>query len=132
MKSLSLLFFGLLLVLSAACQKEEIDPSENSTSAASIREVKLSSTTAKGQSQEIEVTIVKPTPCHVVAEVNTTYSGTAVNYDFILEQASEACIQVIAEEVVPVSFAPQSSGLYTLNFLINGKLFETRKVTVTN
>lgn len=128
MKTVSYLFLCFVVLLFASCQKDE----EVVEMEADILEVQLSSNITKSQAEEIKVTIKKPTPCYVVQEVKVEQSGMEVNYDIIIRNDAQICVQVIAEEVVTVNFEPQASGEYTLNFLINGKLYETRQVRVLN
>ena len=131
MKKLAYLFVCFSMLFLISCKdEEEVAPLEGN-----ILAVELSSGITKNTTQQISITIGKPTPCHVVKEVlvsNATTAGKTVEYNIILEETSEACIQVIKEEVVTVTFTPEQSGEYTLKFLINGKLLETRKVFVSN
>jgi hypothetical protein len=125
MKIFQYLSLFMLLLLFSACQKEEELLQEPA-----ILSVSVGSTVSMSSPQPIEVRIQKPTPCHQVARVNATTSGTTYSYDIILENGAQICAQVIEEEVVTVSFSPQGPGLHTLNFLINGRLLETRQVVV--
>jgi hypothetical protein len=125
MKIIQYLSLFMLLLLFSACQKEEELLQEPA-----ILSVSVGSTVSMSSPQPIEVLIQKPTPCHQVARVNATASGTTYAFDIILESGAQICAQVIEEEVVTVSFNPQGPGLHTLNFLINGRLLETRQVVV--
>lgn len=127
MKTLNYLFLPVLVLLISSCEEEIISPEDQ----ASILEVSLSETSSVTTPQEISVTIDKPTPCHYVSEVKETISDKTYSYDIILLSGAEICTTVIEEETVTVSFDPATNGEYTLNFLINGKLHETRTVTVT-
>lgn len=127
MKQLSYLFLSLIVFFFASCQKDE-DPGLREPS---IKSVSVNSTVSKSTTQQIDVLIEKPTPCYAVSKVNASSLGTSYSYDIILESGAEVCADMIAEEVVTVSFAPQTTGEHTLNFLINGKLYQTKKVVVT-
>ncbi|AHM62500.1 hypothetical protein D770_21255 [Flammeovirgaceae bacterium 311] len=130
MKTINYIFICLVLLISTACQQDD-EPAPQTINA-SILEVKMESSISRNTVQDIALTIQKPTPCHQVVEINQTGSGTTVNYDIIVEQSSEACIMVISEEVVQLTFEPQATGEYTLNFFINGHLYATEKVQVIN
>lgn len=130
MKKLTYLFLSLSLFLIAACQDE--NEVTTVTPEPEIVSIALNSSVPVNTQQQITLTLAKPTPCHVVSEVLTSSSGMEVNYDIILESNTQACAQVIDEEVLTLNFNPQTSGTYTLNFLINGKLYETRQVVVTD
>jgi hypothetical protein len=133
MQAVRYLALCLAFLFLLSCGKDDPQPQTTSpTGEAAIVDIQVSNTVANNQSQQIKVTIQKPTPCHVIAETKVTSSGTTVNYDFILQEYDGACIQVIAEEEVQVSFAPQASGVYRLNFFINGKLYKTEQVVVTD
>ena len=125
MKAVNYLILPILLFFLTSCEKEDL------LQEASILEINLSQNSTTQEPQEISIKIKKPTPCHHVSETNKTVSGNVYYYDFVLSSGAEVCADVIAEETVQVTFDPSSSGEYTLNFLINGKLYETRKVTVT-
>ncbi len=125
------LAFCVAVLLLMACGREEVSPkADPATGEANILDVQVGSTLSKGQSHQISVTIHKPTPCHKVKDTKITSSGTTVSYDFILEATAEICAQVIEEEVVQVSFDPKASGVYTLNFLIDGRHYKSQQVTV--
>ncbi|WP_017733295.1 hypothetical protein [Nafulsella turpanensis] len=126
MKNLTLLLLPLFLFLLVSCEKEELLQEEPS-----ILSISLAESSSIQEPQEVSVTIEKPTPCHYVSGTNESISGNTFNYDFTLLSGAEVCADVIEEEIVTVTFAPSESGEYTLNFLINGKLYETRTVTVT-
>jgi hypothetical protein len=128
-KNMKTLIISSLLVIAAflaSCQKEEPAVQD-----ASIVSVNIESVMSQNTAQQIQVLIKKPTPCHEVSSVNTSVSGTTYTYDILLSNAAQLCAQVIAEETVTVSFSPQATGEYTLNFLINGRLYETRTVRVS-
>ena len=124
------LFFivPVILFMFMACDKEEMDNVQE----ADISDIAFLSTSSLEQPQEISVTIVKPTPCHTISEVEKTAEGFVYTYNFILSEpgADTACVQMIANETVVVVFDPAETGEHTLNFLINGKLFETRQIMV--
>lgn len=126
MKRLSYLLLLFTFVVFASCKEDEVMPEPG------IKEVHLNSTSSTSQPQEIQVVIQKPTPCYQVRQVNETSSGTNYYYDIILDSSAEVCADVIAEEVVTVVFAPQTTGEHLLSFLINGKLYQTRTVQVTD
>lgn len=111
-----------------ACGEEELVTNEG---APNILEINFSETSSVTAAQEIIVKIEKPTPCHYVSEVKKTISDKTFNYDIILLTDAEVCADVIEEEDVTVTFDPSSTGEHTLNFFINGILFEIRTITVT-
>lgn len=111
-----------------SCDKDDPAPSVENNFIADISFMESSSVQ---EAQEIEVTIHKGTPCQFVSKTEKTISGNTFNYNFILEGHDDPCITVVTEEVVAVNFDPSEIGQYTLRFLINGELFETRTVTVT-
>lgn len=125
MKASNYLFLPVLFFLLISCEKEALlkEPS--------ILDIAFLQSSSVQEPQEITVKIEKPTPCHIVSETNKTTSDNTFNYDFILSNGAEVCADVIEEETVKVTFDPSTSGEYTLNFLINGRLYETRTVTVT-
>ena len=125
-----LVFLPLLLFMFISCEKEEVDQPEE----ASITEVLYLSASSRGVAQTIAVTISKPTPCHTISEVKETTEGKTITYDFILSEAGgeTACVTMIAEETVEVTFNPSEVGEYTLNFLINGEFRESRTIVVTD
>ena len=128
MKTLNYFFLPLLLFMFTACDKEEHSTVEEPE----ISEINMMTTSPLNEPQEIAVKIQKPTPCHTV-EVETTTSGNTITYDILISppNGEVACIQVVKEETVTVQFEPSASGTYTLNFLINGELQETREIVVT-
>lgn len=111
-----------------SCDKDDPVPSLEESSITSIA---MLTTSSVQETQEISVTIQKGTPCYYVSGITKNISGNTFNYNIILGNDDNVCAQVITEEVVTVNFDPSSTGEYTLNFLINGKLSETRTVTVT-
>ncbi len=129
MKTIKLICLPILFLFLVACEKdEEVD----TNAGPAITEINFSATASVGESQEILVTIHKGTPCHFIKEIKAISSGKIFNYDFILSnEGSEACIQVIATETVPVDFEPSETGEYTLNFFINGTFYQSRTITVT-
>lgn len=131
MKTFTYIFLCLIFFTAVSCQKEE-EVAPDAAEGTSIRGIQVNGSVSKNAVHQIDVTIVKPTPCHEVQSVKVSTSGTTVNYNFILENTSVACAQVLDEETVTVTFTPESTGTYTLNFLINGKLHESRQVVVTN
>lgn len=120
-------FLVIMFLFLAACEKEMVSPEDETK----ILEINFSETSSVTTAQEITVKIDKPTPCHYVSQVNKTTSDKTFNYDIILMSDAEVCTAVIEEEDVTVTFDPSTTGEHTLNFLINGKLIETRTVTVT-
>lgn len=129
MKTGKFLMLPLLLILFLACDKEEADTVHEPE----ISGIAFLATSSVEQPQEISVTVQKPTPCHRIVEVKETREDNIYNYDFIIAGpgGDTVCADVIAEETVKVLFNPSSTGVYTLNFLINGELYETREITVT-
>lgn len=130
MKKLNLLFLLFVLFVAAACEKE-VDATPLAEGL-SITHVQLNGSVSKNTSQQIEVTLEKPTPCHELHSIRMSEDGMTVNYNFIVGSTAEVCAQVIEEEEVTVTFEPKLSGTYTLNFLVNGRQFQTRQVEVTN
>lgn len=125
MKNASYLFLPILFFFLASCEKEAALPEPG------IIAISFLQSSSVQEPQEVTVKIEKPTPCHEVSQANKTVSGNTFSYDIILLNGSEICADVIAEETVKVTFDPSTIGEYTLNFLINGNLYETRKVNVT-
>ncbi|UJH89999.1 hypothetical protein LZ575_13705 [Antarcticibacterium sp. 1MA-6-2] len=121
---LSVFFFSFF---TTSCDKEEPDP----VAAIDISNITLAESFSIGQMAEVNVTITKPTPCHIIEEKALTISGRIYSYNFRLIDKAEICIQVTQEETVTVDFEPAEAGEHTLNFFINGDLLETRTVTVT-
>ena len=124
------LFYLLPLVMFffvVSCEKHDIVPHDETaiTNISILRKVSVQ------EEQKIEVTIQKATPCHVLSETEVTVSGNVYSYNFIVEGQDRPCTTVVAREVVAVVFGPSVAGEYTLKFLINGDLFETRTVKVT-
>lgn len=114
------LFFFLL-----SCDKE--DPIEDTLS---ISNITFEESSSVGESQEISVTIIK-SPCWIVSKIEKTVAGKTFNYNIIGNTVGEVCTADVVSEVVTVAFDPSSTGEHTLNFLINGKVIETRTITVT-
>lgn len=127
MKTINYLFLPVLLLFIISCEKEIISPEDQPM----ILEISLSETSSVTTPQEISITIDKPTPCHYVSEVKKTVSDKTYSYNIILVSGAEICTTVIEEETVTVTFDPATNGEYRLHFLINGKLYESRTVTVT-
>lgn len=125
--SLNLVMLIMVFFL-LSCDKDDPVPAVNENSIANISMLQSSSV---GEAQEIEVTIQKATPCHVVSEVQKSVSENNFNYNIILQGQENPCTTVISKEVVTVAFDPSNAGQYTLKFSINGELFETRTVSVT-
>ena len=134
MNTLRYLALCLAFLLLISCGKDEPKPEVVPPAGeAAILDVQVKGAVSTRQAQQIDVTIFKPTPCYIVKETKVSTSGTTVNYNIILQGNGDMiCAQVIVEEVVSVAFNPQTSGVYTLNFLIDGKLYKTEQVTVTN
>ena len=128
MKTPMYFFLPLLLIMFTACEKEEHTTVEESE----ISEINMMANSPLNEPQEITIKIQKPTPCHTV-EVETTTTGNTITYDILVSaaQGDVACIQVVKEETVTVLFEPSAKGTYTLDFLINGELQETREIIVT-
>ena len=124
-----LLCLPVLCFLFISCSKDDV----NELKDPKILNLTVSATAVAKQSQEISVTIEKPTPCHEITDVEITSSGSTVNYNFIVvgPTGETVCADVIQEETVTVNFEPTTGGEYTLNFLLNGTLAETRTVSVT-
>lgn len=116
------MFFFLL-----SCDKE--DPIEVSHL---ISNISYEESSSVGETQEISVTVQHPETCWVVSKIEKTVSGKTFNYNIKTTRVGEICGQAITPEVVTVAFDPSSTGEHILNFLINGKFFETRTITVTD
>lgn len=115
------LFFSLL-----ACEKE--DPVQGDI----IASITMFESSSIKEAKEIKVKIQKDDPCEFVNEIVKTVSGKTFNYDFILQGDENHCITIYSlQEDVSVVFDPTITGQHTINFLINGRLFETRTVSVT-
>ena len=125
MKALTYLYLPLLLLLLVSCDKKE-DASPESK----VIDISMSHSSYTKNPQEIAVLIQKPNPCYAINKVEKTISGKTYSYNIVIVDKSELCAAAIAEETVNVVFDPATSGDYTLRFLINGKLAETRQVTV--
>ena len=125
-----LLCLPLLCFLFVSCSKEDVDEVQQPQ----ILSINLMATAVAQQSQEVSVTIKKPTPCHKITDVQVTSLGNTVDYNFIVTGPGGdiACAQVIQEETVTVNFESETGGEYTLNFFINGILEETRTIVVTD
>lgn len=125
-----LLCLPVLCLLFVSCSKEDVDEVQEPD----ILSINLVATAVAKQSQEISVTIEKPTPCHEISETIVTSSDFTVDYNFIVTgpTGDTVCADVIQEEVVKVNFEPSTGGEYTLNFFLNGRLAETRTVPVSN
>lgn len=125
MKNLLKLCVPVLCIFLISCDKEEDPILEPGIADIIFLEEQL-----QGESQELEVTLQKPTPCHTFEETIFTITDNIVDYDFIMLNGEEVCAQVLTNEKVTVEFEPSASGEYLLNFHINGKLYQTRTVTV--
>ncbi|WP_299700100.1 hypothetical protein [uncultured Pontibacter sp.] len=125
MKTLTYLYLPLLLILLVSCDKQE-DASPESK----VLEITMNQRSYTKSPQEIAVLIQKPNPCYAISKVEKKVSGMTYSYNIVIEDRSQVCAAVMAEETVHVLFDPSTSGDYTLKFLINGKLAETRQVTV--
>lgn len=121
---LSVLFLSFFLT---SCDKEDAEP----VSEISISNITLAESYTVGQTEEISVTINKPTPCHIIEEEAVTISGKIHSYYFRLVDKAEVCVQMTQNETVNLDFEPTETGEHTLNFYINDELYETRTVTVT-
>lgn len=125
MKALTYLCLPLLLLLLVSCDKEDGALPESK-----VVEISMNQRSYTTFPQEITIVIQKPNPCYGISKVEKTVSGKTYSYNILIVDKSDFCATVIAEETVSVLFDPSSSGDYTLKFLINGKLAETRQVTV--
>lgn len=129
MKTAQSLFLPVLLFLLLACEKGEV--LKDNENADVFLELDISFNEIPPQ--VITIRVQKPTPCYEI-NIKKTSSGNVFNYDLILTdtlKADEVCIQVIKEKTLNLDFDPESGGDYTLNFYVNGELYETREVTVT-
>ncbi len=115
------LFFLLL-----SCDREDPVPADF------IANISFLESLSVHEEQDIAVTIYKASPCEYVNNVLKTVSGNTFNYDFILQGSENRCIAILGiEEELTVTFDPSKAGSYTLNFFINGTLFQTKTVSVT-
>lgn len=115
----------VLFLFLLSCEKEDPTPLDY------ISNISFLDFTAIQEEQEIQVTINKASPCQYVGKTDKTVSGNTFNYNFILEGEGNRCVTIFGiEEIISVNFNPTSPGQYTLNFLINGKLYETRMIMV--
>jgi len=121
---LSVIFLSFSLT---SCDKDDADP----VSEINITSITLADSYKAGETEQISVTITKPTPCHIIDEETVTVNGRTHSYNFRLVDKAEVCVQMIQNETVTVDFEPVEAGEHTLTFSINGELFETRTVTVT-
>ncbi len=126
-KSFNILVPVMFLFLLSCDKEDPVTALEES----SITNIAMLTTSSAQETQEISVTIQKGTPCYYVSGITKNVSGNSFNFNIIVQNPDNPCAQVITEEVVTVAFDPSSPGEYTLNFSINGKLSETRTVTVT-
>ncbi len=115
------MFFFLL-----SCDKE--DPIEV---AHLISNISFEESSSVGEAQEISVTVQHPEGCWEVSDIEKTVAGKTFNYNIKTTRVGEICTQAITPEVVTVAFDPSSTGEHTLNFLVNGKMLETRTITVS-
>lgn len=119
--------FPVILFFLFSCDKEDPFPSVENNFIANISMLESSS---DQEAQEIKVLVQKATPCHSISRTIKTISGNTFNYNFIIEGSINPCATMISQEVITVIFDPSTSGQHTLNFSINGHLFETRTVAV--
>lgn len=126
MKTKMIFLLPFLAFFFLSCEKEENSP---------VQEIRLSAiilphSASLQEPQEISVRITTPTPCYSI-ETLKSVSGNTFEYNFLLTEEDGACIQVVKEHELSVVFDPQNPGTYTLNFLIDGELKETREIVVT-
>ena len=121
---LSVLFLSITLT---SCDKDDVEP----VAEINITSITLADSYTAGETEQISVTITKPTPCHLLEEETVIVNGRTHSYNFRLADKAEVCVQMTQNETVTVDFEPAEAGEHTLNFSINGELFETRTVTVT-
>lgn len=126
MKTTMLFFLPLFIFFFWSCEKEEINPVEE----AAMSAVVLPAFSSAQEPQEIIVQITTGTPCYSI-DVVKTVSGNTFNYNFILTEEDVPCVQVVKTHDIPVVFDPPSAGTYTLHFLIDEELHETREIVVT-
>ena len=126
MKTKTFIFLPLFIFSLWSCEQQEMEPVEETTLSAVV----LPASSSAQDPQEIIVHITTGTPCYSI-EVVKTVSDKVFEYNFILIEEKVACIQVVKTHEIPVIFDPSSAGIYTLRFLIGGKLHETREMVVT-
>lgn len=127
MKNLFCLLMPVMFFFLLSCDKE--DPIEV---AHLITDISYEESSSVGEDQEISVTVQHPETCWKVSNIEKSVAGKTFNYNIKTTRVGEICGQAITTEVVTVAFDPSSTGEHTLNFLVNGKIFETRKITVTD
>lgn len=127
MKTFNLYGVFFLLAFLVSCDKEDAEP----VSEISISNITLAESYTAGQTEQISLTIIKPTPCHILEEEAVTVSGKTHSYYFRLIDKAEVCVQMTQDETISVNFEPAQTGDHILNFYINDELYETRTVTVT-
>lgn len=125
MKYILLLFLPIFIFFFSSCEKEETVIVEE----VALSAVVLPASFSALEPQEIIVQITTGTPCYSIA-VEKTVSGKTFEYNFILTEEDNACIQVVKQHDVPVVFDPSSPGTYLLHFLIDGELHETQEIVV--
>jgi hypothetical protein len=125
MKALTYLYLPLLILLLVSCdKKKDVSPESK------VIDISMNQKSYTKSPQEISVLIQKPSQCYNVSKVEKTVSDKTYTYNIVIVDKSAFCTGAIEEETVRVIFDPSTSGDYTLKFLINGKLAETRQVTV--
>lgn len=125
MKIKQLFLLSLFLFSLCSCENEETVHVEENALSAVVLPVSFSAQ----EPREIVVQITTATPCYSI-EVVKTVSGYTFEYNFVLTEEDNACIQVVKEHNIPVVFDPTGAGTYTLRFLIDGELQETREIVV--
>ncbi len=127
MKKTFYLLMPVMVFFFLSCDKDDPVSSEATHLIANIS---FAQTSSDNNSQTISVTIEHSETCWVVSNIEEAVSGKTINYNIKTTRVGEVCGQAITPEVVTVIFNPSSTGEYTLNFLVNGNLRETRKVTI--
>lgn len=127
MKIFSLLFLLFFFALMTGCHTDPVSPMPETA----IADINLFPQYPSVQAQKINVTVVKPTACHKIEKVKVSVVDKNFYYDFLVGNESEACIQVLREEIKSVYFLPSGGGEYILNFYINGNFYQTRTITVS-
>lgn len=126
MKNVLKLCLPVLCFILISCDKEE-----NLVQEAGIANIIFLDKQVQGESQDLEVTIQKPTPCHTIKETILIIKENSIDYNFIMDNDDEVCATVLTNETVTVKFDPSTPGEYLLNFFINGVFHQTITVTVT-
>ena len=126
MKTKSFFFLPLFIFSLWSCEKEEMEPVEE----IALSAVVLPASSMAQEPREIIVQVSTPTPCYTIDVVKTVLNNV-YEYNFTLTEQDIVCVQVVKKHDIPVVFDPPSAGTYTLRFLIDGELHDTKEIVVT-